>query len=103
MEAAAPAYAQAVASAPDLVAIATDPVRKRLHLALVDRLPERPRGQVNPTVAIVEAKIAEAETVDEAISFLDRKERAALIATPRLIEGLSRLPRQARVSHVCRT
>jgi membrane glycosyltransferase len=95
MEAALPAYEAAVAAAPDLVAIATDPVRKRQHLALVDRLPERPRGQVNPTVAMVEAKVAEAETVEEAISFLDKRERAALIATPRLIESLSRLPRQA--------
>jgi membrane glycosyltransferase len=39
--------------------------------------------------------VAEAETVEEAISFLDKRERAALIATPRLIESLSRLPRQA--------
>jgi membrane glycosyltransferase len=94
MEAVLPAYADAVAGTPGLLEIATDPIRKRQHLALVDRLPDRPRGQVNPTVAMVEAKIAEAETVDEAIGFLDKRERAALIATPRLIESLSRLPRR---------
>ncbi len=94
MEAALPAYREALAKVPDVVAIATDPVLRRQHLALVDRVPPRPRGQVNPTVALVESKIGEAETVEEAVGFLDDRETAALIATPRLIEMLARLPRE---------
>lgn len=93
MEAALPPYRDALARVPDVAAIATDPVLRRQHLALVDRVPARPRGEVNPTMAVVAAKIAEAETVEEAVSFLDSREKAALIATPRLLELLSRLPR----------
>jgi membrane glycosyltransferase len=93
MEAIRPAYQEAVERTPDIVRVATDPIWRRQHLALVDRLGERQRGLPNPTVAVAAAKIAEAETVEEAISFLDARERAALIATPRLVEALSRLPR----------
>ncbi len=49
---------------------------KRQHLALVDRLGDRPRGKVDPTAALAAAKIAEAETVEEAVSFLDNRASA---------------------------
>ncbi|WP_181701464.1 glucans biosynthesis glucosyltransferase MdoH [Chthonobacter albigriseus] len=77
---------------PDLVRVATDPAWRRQHLALVDRLSDRPRGKVDPVAALVAAKISEAETVEEAISFLDVKERSTLVATPRLVEAIARLP-----------
>lgn len=93
MAALRPAYEAAVERAPDLVGIVADPALKRQHLALVDRLGDRPRGKVDPIAALAAAKIAEAETVEEAVGFLDAKERATLIATPRLVEALSRLPR----------
>lgn len=90
-----PAYEAAVERAPDLVRVVSDPQLKRQHLALVDRLGDRPRGKVDPTAALAAAKIAEAESVEEAVSFLDNRERATLIATPRLVEALARLPRRA--------
>ncbi len=90
-----PAYEAAVERAPDLARIVADPTLKRQHLALVDRLGDRPRGKVDPIAALAAAKVAEAETIEEAISFLDSKERATLIATPRLVEALARLPRRA--------
>jgi membrane glycosyltransferase len=93
MAAARPSYQAAIDRTPDLVRIVTDPVWKRQHLALVDRLGDRPRGKVDPLAALAAAKIAEAETIEEAVSFLDSKERATVIATPRLVESLSRLPR----------
>lgn len=93
MAEARPSYEAAVDRTPDLVRVVTDPVWKRQHLALVDRLGERPRGKVDPTAALAAAKIQEAETVEEAVSFLDAKERATVIATPRLVETLARLPR----------
>lgn len=94
-----PVYRAAVDNRPDLVTMVTDPLWRRQHLALVDRLGERPRGKVDPVAALAAAKIAEAETVDEAVGFLDSKERATVIATPRLVEALSRLPRAARSGH----
>jgi len=93
MAEARPSYEAAVDRTPDLVRVVTDPVWKRQHLALVDRLGERPRGKVDPTAALAAAKIQEAETVEEAVAFLDARERATVIATPRLVETLSRLPR----------
>ncbi|WP_210215632.1 glucans biosynthesis glucosyltransferase MdoH [Mongoliimonas terrestris] len=92
MEAVRPAYETALDRTPDVVRLVSDPAWRRAHLALVDKLPDRPRGKVDPLSALVAAKIAEADTVEEAVSFLDRREIAAAIATPKLVEALARLP-----------
>lgn len=94
MTAIRPALQAALDRTPDIVRIVIDPIWRRQHLALVDRLADRPRGKVDPIASVVAAKIAEAETVEEAISFLDVKERSTFIATPRLVETAARLPRR---------
>jgi len=92
MEAARGAYQAAIAAAPGIVAIVADPVWSANHRAIVDKIAPRPRGRVDALAALVAAKIAEAETVEEAVSFLDTKERATLIATPRLLDALAQKP-----------
>lgn len=92
METARPAYETAVAAAPHVVDVIADPVWKLRHMALIDRVRPRPRGAPDPVAALVAGKIAEAETVEEAVSFLDKRERATLIATPRLLDALSAKP-----------
>ena len=45
-----------------------------------------------PAIA-AEAKIAAASSQEEALAFLDRAERAALLSDPRLLERWAALPR----------
>ncbi len=87
-----PAYESAVAAKPDLAAIAADPQARAAHLALVDALPARKRGAVDAVEALAIARIGEATSLPEAISFLSREERATVIATPALLERLGALP-----------
>ena len=49
-------------------------------------------GMPVSTSALVSAKISEAITINEAVGFLDSKERATLIATPHLLESLAYKP-----------
>lgn len=92
MDEARPAYVEAVATAPNLVDIVADPDLLMQHLALIDRMAPRPPGRVDPVSALALAKIGEAETIEEGVSFLDTKERATLIATPRILEALAQKP-----------
>ena len=45
-------------------------------------------GAVDPVEAVAAAKIAEGRSVGEAVSFLTREERAAVLAAPKLFERL---------------
>lgn len=92
MNEARPAYAEAVAAAPNLVDIVSDADLLMQHLALIDRMAPRPPGRVDPVSALALAKVGEAATIAEAVSFLDAKERATLIATPRILEALAAKP-----------
>ncbi|WEK50710.1 MAG: glucans biosynthesis glucosyltransferase MdoH [Candidatus Kaistia colombiensis] len=87
-----PTYEAAVASAPDLVAIARDDGLRAIHLALTDAVPARPRGKIDPLEAQSIAKIEEAGTIEEAVSFLTPAERAMVMATPTLLRRLSSIP-----------
>ncbi|MBN9059550.1 MAG: glucans biosynthesis glucosyltransferase MdoH, partial [Rhizobiales bacterium] len=90
--AARPVYEQAVAEAPDLVAIARDENLRAVHLALTDAVPPRPRGKIDPLEAQAIAKIEEAGTIEEAVSFMTPAERAMVMATPTLLRRLSSIP-----------
>ncbi len=92
MEEARPAYSEAVAAAPRLADLVRTEDRLAAHIALADRVLERRRGAIDPVEAIAAAKIAEAETRVEAIGFLDRKERAIVLATPALLRRIASLP-----------
>jgi membrane glycosyltransferase len=87
-----PAYEAAIADPPGLAAIASDDRLRAIHLALTDAVPARPRGKIDPVEAQSIAKIDEAATISEAVSFLTPKERAMVMATPALLQRLSSLP-----------
>ena len=85
-------YEKAINASPGLVEIASDPKWHAIHLAFIDRVPSRPRGQVNTVEATAAMKISEATTVSEAVSYLNKQEQAHILATPELFQALSDLP-----------
>ena len=85
-------YEKAINASPSLVEIASDPQWHAIHLAFIDRVPSRPRGQVNTVEATAAMKISEATTVSEAVSYLTKQEQAHILATPELFQALSDLP-----------
>ena len=88
-----PIYREIAASGSDVIPLLRDERRRRVHLALIDRhSAERARGHVDPVEVIAAAKIAQARSVEEALSFLDPREQATALATPELCERLAALP-----------
>lgn len=87
-----PAYEAAIAAAPGLATIAGDPQLRAVHLALTDAVAERPRGKIEAVEALAAAKIEDAASISEAVSFMTPQERAMVMATPTLISRLSALP-----------
>jgi membrane glycosyltransferase len=87
-----PAYEAAIAAAPDLTTIAGDERLRAVHLALTDAIAERPRGKIEAVEALAAAKIEDAASISEAVSFMTPQERAMVMATPALISRLSALP-----------
>jgi len=85
-------YSQATANGRDIVRLLRDDQRRRIHFALLDRFDDRKRGHVDPVHALAAAKIAEAHSVEEALSFLDEREQLAALAMPELCERLAALP-----------
>ena len=84
-------HRMAVAATPDFPGLIRDLGRRRDHLALVDRADARRRGEVDPVEATAMAKISEARTLDEAVSYLGPEERAITLASPDLVERLGAL------------
>ncbi len=76
-----------------LSALYGDPKFWALHLAWAPREPGRKGGDIPADWALAEAKLNEAETIDEALSWLQPKERMAILLDRRLIARLLRLPR----------
>ncbi|MBN9021413.1 MAG: glucans biosynthesis glucosyltransferase MdoH, partial [Rhizobiales bacterium] len=85
-------YRRVIEQAPDLPAILADARLRSSHLRLVEAAGERQRGQVDALEAMAIAKISEARSIPEALSWLGREERAAVIGDPHLMERLARLP-----------
>jgi len=81
----------AVAATPDFHGLIRDVDMRRDHLALVDRRDVRLRGDVDPVEATALAKINQARTLDEAVSYLGPEERAITLASPDLVERLGAL------------
>ncbi len=55
----------------------------------------RQRGVITADRAVAEAKIADAETIDEAAQWLNRGERLVALSDRALIAMIARLPRRA--------
>jgi len=84
-------HRMAVAATPDFPGVIRDAGMRRDHLALVDRAGERRRGEVDPVEATAMAKISQARTLDEAVSYLGPEERSITLASPDLVERLGAL------------
>jgi membrane glycosyltransferase len=89
-----PHYREAVACAPDLVAIAADSEKLRRHLALTDRRPRRGPKEIAAIEATADLKVRSAETLEDAVAHLTSRERAHVQSVPELLRLLSRLPRR---------
>jgi membrane glycosyltransferase len=65
---------------------------RRLHEAYLPAAELRPRGKVDHDAVMAKAKLAEAETVEEAGSWLTRRERTAVMNDRELIRRIAVLP-----------
>ena len=87
-----PVYADIAGGAPDLGRIVADNRLMNGYLELVDLSTARPRGEIDPVEAVAAVKVGEARTIAEALAWLKREERTAIIGAPHLLERLARLP-----------
>jgi membrane glycosyltransferase len=71
-----------------------DPQFRAFHLACLPKQPKRQKGNITPEWALADAKLADARTIDEAISWLQPKERMAILQDQTLIAHLALLPAQ---------
>ncbi|UDL95343.1 glucans biosynthesis glucosyltransferase MdoH [Lichenihabitans sp. PAMC28606] len=74
-----------------LLAIYDDPSFRDIHEAFLPVVPSRKRGDVDIERAMAAAKLTEAATIDEACSWLKRKERTAVLTDRALIDMMVRL------------
>jgi membrane glycosyltransferase len=75
-----------------LYALHADPQFRAFHIACLPRGPKRRNGDISPEWALADAKLGDAETIDEALSWLKPKERMAILQDQALITRLSLLP-----------
>jgi membrane glycosyltransferase len=75
-----------------LRALHEDPQFCALHQSFLPPAPHRARGDITPERAMAVAKLGDARTIDDAVTWLQRKERMALIQDRALIALLTRLP-----------
>jgi membrane glycosyltransferase len=71
-----------------------DPRFRAFHVASLPRQQKRRNGNISPEWALAGAKLLDAETIDEAIAWLQPKERMAILLDPALIAHLARLPKE---------
>ncbi|MDR3495186.1 MAG: glucans biosynthesis glucosyltransferase MdoH [Ancalomicrobiaceae bacterium] len=74
-----------------LSAVVADRRLRELHERLMLPPPLRPRGKPDFEPVMAAAKLEEAVTLDEAMSWLSPKERMAVLSQPKLISSLARL------------
>lgn len=85
-------YVDIVSATPDLARIVADERLRRAHVLLADAPMQRVRGRIDPVEAVAAAKIGEASSVSEALSFLTPEDRWAVLGAPVLLERLAALP-----------
>ncbi|HMK90798.1 MAG TPA: glucans biosynthesis glucosyltransferase MdoH [Methylocystis sp.] len=79
-----------------LEAIHADPELRRLHENWLPERRLRQRGQITADRAVAEAKLADAETIEDALEWLNRGERLVVLSDRALLSMAARLPRRAR-------
>ena len=80
-----------------LLAIHADPELRELHEDWLPTRRPRQRGQISADRALAEAKIADAETIEDAVNWLNRGERLVALSDRALIGMVARLPRRAEL------
>lgn len=78
-----------------IVAIHADPELRALHEAWLPTRKPRQRGAITADRAVAEAKVADAETIEDAVAWLNRGERLVALSDRALIGMIARLPRRA--------
>jgi membrane glycosyltransferase len=84
----------AAQEAQGLAALFEDRKLATLHAAWLPDVERRRTGEMTPERALAEAKLNEAETIEEALAWLKPKERMALLQDRALIADLLALPQQ---------
>lgn len=82
-------------NADGLRAVYEDPQFREAHETFLPPAPPRVRGDIHPDRAMAEAKLNDAQTIDDAVNWMQRKERMVLLHDRALIGLLSRLPSSA--------
>jgi membrane glycosyltransferase len=77
-----------------LLAVYDDLTVRQRHIQLLPEAPRRQRGQIDADRAVAEAKLIDAETVEEAASWLQGRERNIVLGDRALIILLAALPRE---------
>lgn len=75
-----------------LLAIHADNELRELHEAWLPARKPRQRGAITADRAVAEAKIADAETIEDAVQWLNRGERLVALSDRALISMIARLP-----------
>ncbi|MFM2477069.1 glucans biosynthesis glucosyltransferase MdoH [Celerinatantimonas sp. MCCC 1A17872] len=86
-------YEQQLAQTPSLADIASDKDWFNIHMQLMDSYEPRVAGDVEEIDATAAIKIADAHSIEQAVSFLNAKEQARVQNTPALMQALADLPR----------
>jgi membrane glycosyltransferase len=63
-------------------------------VACLPRRQQRRNGDISPEWALADAKLSDAETIHDAISWLQPKERMAILQDQALIARLALMPRE---------
>jgi membrane glycosyltransferase len=74
-----------------LASLHRDSSLRERHEAMLPPSSPRQRGEIDPDRALAEAKIVEAETIDEAVAWLKPKERMVVLHDRALLDVLKRL------------
>jgi membrane glycosyltransferase len=77
-----------------LAAIHGDAELRELHEAWLPARRPRQKGQITADRAVAEAKLADAETIEDAVQWLNRGERLVALSDRALISMAARLPRR---------
>ena len=77
-----------------------DLTMRQRHIQLLPEAPRRTRGEVDPHRAVAEAKLIDAETFEEASSWLKGRERNIVLSDRALIILLAALPSEASTASV---
>ena len=75
-----------------LLAVYGDVTMRQRHIQLLPEAPRRHRGQIDAHRAVAEAKLVDAESVEEAVSWLQGRERNIVLGDRALIILLAALP-----------